>query len=50
MAYHVIRLVTAKVFYNFDVELCPESENWTDQKIFTLWEKHPLMCTLKVTE
>jgi cytochrome P450 len=47
MAYHEMRLILTKVLYNFDLELCPESEVWTDQKVFTLWEKHPLMVKLR---
>lgn len=47
MAYHEMRLILTKVLYNFDLELCPESENWTDQKVFTLWEKHPLIIKLR---
>ena len=37
MAYHEIRLMCTKLFYNFDVTLDPESENWTDQKNYILW-------------
>ena len=47
MAYHEMRLIIAKVLYNFDMELCPESSDWTEQKTYVLWEKHPLMCKLK---
>lgn len=47
MAYHEMRLIITKVLFNFDLRLCPESENWADQKTFTLWEKHPLMVRLK---
>ncbi|KAF2191204.1 cytochrome P450 [Zopfia rhizophila CBS 207.26] len=47
MAYHEMRLILAKVLYNFDLELCPESENWTDQEAYTLWEKHPLILNLQ---
>ncbi|KAI4945617.1 hypothetical protein J4E91_007960 [Alternaria rosae] len=47
MAYHEMRLLAAKVFYNFDLELCPESRDWIEQKTFILWEKHPLICKLK---
>jgi hypothetical protein len=44
MANHEIRLLLTKVFYNFDLELCPESNDWIEkQKVFTLWEKAPLM-------
>ena len=47
MAYHEMRLILTKVLYNFDLELCPESEEWADKKVFTLWEKHPLMVKLR---
>lgn len=47
LAYHEMRLIFAKLLWNFDIELCPESDNWTDQRIFILWEKHPLMVKFK---
>ncbi|KAF2024039.1 cytochrome P450 [Setomelanomma holmii] len=47
MAYHEMRLIMAKVFYAFDFELAPESQNWADQNTYILWEKKPLMCKLK---
>jgi cytochrome P450 len=47
MAYHEMRLILAKVFYAFDFELAPESEDWKDQNTFILWQKKPLMCKLK---
>ncbi|KAF2687258.1 cytochrome P450 [Lentithecium fluviatile CBS 122367] len=47
MAYHEMRLIIARVLLSFDLELCPESEHWTDQYCYTLWEKKPLMCKLK---
>ncbi|KAF3037303.1 hypothetical protein E8E11_006273 [Didymella keratinophila] len=47
MAYHEMRLIITKVLYNFDMHLCPESEDWANQDVFTLWEKHPLMVRLK---
>lgn len=47
MAYHEMRLILAKVIYNFDLELCPESRNWTDQRVFGFWEKPPLMVKVK---
>lgn len=42
-----MRLMAAKVYYNFDLELCPESNNWADQQTYILWEKKPLMCKLR---
>lgn len=47
MANHEMRLILTKVLYNFDLELCPESEGWADQKVYLLWEKHPLMVKLR---
>lgn len=43
MAYHEMRLIITNVLYNFDLELCPESERWMEQDVFTLWEKRALM-------
>jgi len=34
------------VILNFDVSICDESKGWEDQKVYTMWEKKPLMCTL----
>jgi cytochrome P450 len=47
MAYHEMRLIIAKVLYHFDIELCPESNDWDDQNTYILWEKKPLICKLK---
>ena len=43
LAYAEMRLVLAKLALDFDFELQPESEDWTVQKLFTFWEKPPLM-------
>lgn len=34
-----MRLILARLLWNFDLELMPESRNWADQKIYTLWQK-----------
>ncbi|EMD89153.1 hypothetical protein COCC4DRAFT_169245 [Bipolaris maydis ATCC 48331] len=47
MAYHEIRLIAAKTYYHFDIELCDETGNWLDQPTFLLWEKSPLLCKLR---
>ncbi|KAF2280273.1 cytochrome P450 [Westerdykella ornata] len=47
MAYHEMRLIISKVLYNFDLELCPESDNWMNQDTYIIWEKPPLMVKLK---
>ncbi|KFY45029.1 hypothetical protein V495_03143 [Pseudogymnoascus sp. VKM F-4514 (FW-929)] len=46
LAYAEMRLILAQVIWNFDMELTTESENWADQKIFSLWEKTPLYVKL----
>ncbi|ERF75985.1 hypothetical protein EPUS_01351 [Endocarpon pusillum Z07020] len=47
LAYAEMRLVLAKLALDFDFRLQPESETWIVQKLFTFWEKPPLM--VKVT-
>jgi hypothetical protein len=47
MAWHEMRLLLAQLLYNFDLELSEESKDWSDQKVFVLWEKKPLLCKLK---
>lgn len=43
-----LRLVLARLLWNFDLELMPESEEWIErQKVYFLWEKIPLMVKLK---
>ena len=42
-----MRLILAKVLYNFDLELVDKTKDWMkDQKVFTLWEKPSLMARL----
>ncbi|OLN95255.1 Versicolorin B desaturase 4 [Colletotrichum chlorophyti] len=43
MAMHEMRLILATLLFEFDLELCDESRNWSDQKSFALWIKNPLM-------
>ncbi|KAK3321913.1 cytochrome P450 [Apodospora peruviana] len=47
LAYHEMRLILAKVLWNFDLSLCQESENWQIQKCYMLWEKGPLLVEMK---
>jgi len=43
-----MRLILARVLWNFDLELTEESKNWREgMKIFILWEKPPLFVKLK---
>lgn len=52
MAMHEMRLLAAKVLYNFDLSLCVDESSalWTDQKAYVLWEKKPLMCRIVARE
>ncbi|PVH82038.1 cytochrome P450 monooxygenase-like protein [Cadophora sp. DSE1049] len=47
LAYAEIRSIATRVLWNFDIELCAESERWLDQKMWLLWDKKPLMVKLK---
>ncbi|GME28656.1 PAS domain-containing protein [Neofusicoccum parvum] len=47
LAYHEIRLMLSYLLWHFDLELCKESDDWMDQKVYALWAKKPLM--VKVT-
>ena len=46
LAYMEMRLVLARLVWSFDMELMKESEGWTDQKCWVLYEKEPLMAKL----
>lgn len=39
LAYAEMRLIMARLLWNFDLELMPESEEWNKQRIYVLWEK-----------
>lgn len=43
LAYIEMRLILARVLWNFDIKLADDSKNWaSNQKIFMLWEKPSL--------
>ncbi|KAH9900466.1 cytochrome P450 monooxygenase-like protein [Xylariomycetidae sp. FL2044] len=44
VAWHEMRLLLSNVLMDFDLELCTESMDWLDQKVYILWQKKPLMC------
>ena len=47
MAYHEIRIILAKVLWNFDLKLCEDSADWvSEQKIYIMWDKGPLYCQI----
>ena len=47
LAYMEMRLILARLVWNFDLELCEESIGWEKQKIYILWEKGPLWVRCK---
>ncbi|KAH7055844.1 putative cytochrome P450 [Macrophomina phaseolina] len=47
LAYAEMRLIMASILWHFDLELAEGQEGWPDQKIYLVWEKHPLMVRLK---
>ena len=47
MAYVEMRMIMVKMLWNFDYELCDESDNWLDQKVYLVWKKEPLTVQLK---
>ena len=47
LAYAEMRLILARLLWNFDVELDERSRRWIDEmNIFVLWEKQPLFVKL----
>lgn len=43
LANHEMRILLASIIWNFDFELCPECENWDNQKVHFVWAKPPLL-------
>lgn len=43
LAYAEMRLILARVIFNFDIEIAEDSKGWMErQKIFLFWKKGPL--------
>jgi hypothetical protein len=43
-----MRLIVAKVLFNFDLELVDTTQDWLEgQKVFTLWQKSSLMVQVR---
>jgi hypothetical protein len=43
-----MRVILARLVWNFDVENAAETSKWIEQnKVFSLWEKPPLLVLLK---
>lgn len=49
-AYSEMRVILARMLWNFDMELSPESDGWEKQKVYTLWDKGPLMVKLSARD
>lgn len=50
LAISEMRQILVRILWNFDLELVDENEVWTDQRIFILWHKKPLMCRITTRE
>ncbi|KAK8034123.1 hypothetical protein PG993_009118 [Apiospora rasikravindrae] len=46
LAWHEMRLIVAKLLYNFDLE-SHVGTDWLDQNVYVIWDRKPLMCRLK---
>lgn len=42
-----MRLILARMVFNFDMELDQPEKNWMDQEVYFLWDKPELMIKLK---
>ena len=42
-----MKLILARIIFNFDLELVDKKSNWFDQEVYNLWRKHPLMVRVK---
>lgn len=43
LAYAEMRIILARVIFNFDLKIAEESKGWMEsQKIYLLWQKGPL--------
>ncbi|KZL72932.1 cytochrome P450 [Colletotrichum tofieldiae] len=42
LAMSEMRVILARVIWNFDMQIADDSRNWTEQELFGLWKKGPL--------
>lgn len=48
LAYAEMRVILARLIWNFDIELCEESRNWVEGiKVFMIYQRPPLNVMLK---
>lgn len=38
-----MKVILARIIFNFDLELVDNKSNWLDQEVYGMWRKHPLM-------
>ncbi|KAF4170046.1 hypothetical protein CNMCM6936_005191 [Aspergillus lentulus] len=50
LAYIEMRVILARVLWSFDLELCKDSRDWKDQKVFVICERGSLMCKLTMRD
>jgi hypothetical protein len=46
LAYAEMRLIAAKMLWNFDMAMDEGSAGWENQRSYNIWEKKPLMVKL----
>lgn len=42
LAYSEMKLILARIIYNFDIQLVDEENDWMKQDTYILWDKGPL--------
>ena len=47
LAYAEMRLIIARLAWQFEIELLHRDVDWTDQKVYWSWQKPALMIRLK---
>jgi hypothetical protein len=47
LAYSEMKLILARIIFNFDLELVDKGSDWTDQEAYILWRKTPLLVKVK---
>ncbi|KAI9721630.1 MAG: hypothetical protein M1828_005121 [Chrysothrix sp. TS-e1954] len=47
LAHAEIRLILCHVLWNFDLELQPESKDWSHQRAYMVWHRQPLLVKIK---
>ncbi|MCJ1270923.1 hypothetical protein MMC22_010820 [Lobaria immixta] len=49
-AYTEMRLIITRLLWNFDIALCDESKEWTDQDVYLMWHRPALMMQLSESQ